>query len=80
MTDVTPVVEPHRLDILALDRALNEMAEFNRRQRDIVELKFFGGLTIDEMSKATGLSPATVEREWAIARAWLFQRLSGHSL
>lgn len=68
--------EPVSVDILALDHALDELASFDARQRDLVELKFFAGLTIDEASAALGISPATVEREWAIAKAWLHQRLS----
>ena len=70
------VVEPPGVDMLALDEALTEMASFDPRQHNIVELKFFGGLTIDEVAEAVSVSPATVEREWAIAKAWLFQRLS----
>ena len=65
------------VDILALDEALDELAAFDERQSRIVELKFFGGLTIDETAEALNISTATVEREWVIARAWLYQRLSG---
>jgi RNA polymerase sigma factor (TIGR02999 family) len=64
------------VDILALDEALTELASLDPRQREIVELKFFGGLTIDETAAALQLSPATIEREWAMARAWLYRRLS----
>ena len=70
------IAQPAGVDILALDEALDEMASFDARQRDLVELKFFGGLTIDETATALSISPATVEREWAIAKAWLYQRLS----
>jgi RNA polymerase sigma factor (TIGR02999 family) len=76
LDDAVKVTEPVAVDILALDRALDEMAAFDPRQRDLVELKFFAGLTIDEAAMALGISPATVEREWAIAKAWLYQRLS----
>jgi RNA polymerase sigma factor (TIGR02999 family) len=68
--------EPAVVDILALDQALDELASFDARQRDLVELKFFAGLTIDEAATALGVSAATVEREWAIAKAWLRHRLS----
>ena len=64
-------------DILALDRALEELAAFDPQQCRIVELKFFAGLSIGEMAEALGISTATVEREWVIARAWLYQRLAG---
>ena len=67
---------PSGVDLLALDEALDELATFDARQRDLVELRYFAGLTIDEASKALDVSPATVEREWATAKAWLFQRLS----
>jgi RNA polymerase sigma factor (TIGR02999 family) len=68
--------QPAIVDILALDQALDELAAFDARQRDLVELKFFAGLTIDEAATVLDVSPATVEREWAIAKAWLHHRLS----
>jgi RNA polymerase sigma-70 factor (ECF subfamily) len=64
-------------DILALDRALEELETFDSQQCRLVELKFFAGLSIEEMAEALGISRATVEREWVIARAWLYQRLAG---
>jgi len=72
-----PTVGGNNVDVLALDRALEELASFDPQQCRLVELKFFAGLTIDEMAEALGISPATVEREWVIARAWLYQRLTG---
>jgi len=63
------------VDVIALDMALDDLAAFDPRQRDIVDLKFFGGLTIDEIGAALGISTATVEREWAVAKAWLFRRM-----
>ena len=76
LTDGAKAAEPMGVDILALDRALDELAAFDARQRDLVELKFFAGLTIDETAAALGVSAATVEREWSIAKAWLHRRLS----
>lgn len=64
------------VDVLALDRALEELASFDPQQSQVVELKFFAGLTIAETARALGISAATVEREWVIARAWLYQRLA----
>ena len=64
------------LDLLSLDAALDELAALDTQQSRIVELKYFGGLTIAETAEALGLSHATVERDWALARAWMFQRLS----
>ena len=79
LDEATEVAGPRGVDILELDRALDEMARFDSRQRDLVELKFFAGLTIDESAAALGMSAATVEREWAIAKAWLYRRLSATS-
>jgi RNA polymerase sigma factor (TIGR02999 family) len=72
----SPASKPPPVDVLALDEALDELASFAPRQRDLVELKFFAGLTIEEAAHALGTSPATVERDWALAKAWLYRRLS----
>jgi RNA polymerase sigma factor (TIGR02999 family) len=63
------------VELLALDDALNRLAEFSPQHSRIVELRFFGGLTIPETAEALGLSHATVERHWSFARAWLFNEL-----
>lgn len=63
------------VDILALDEALEELAALDQRQRDIVEMKFFGGLTIAEIATALEVSHATVERDWTMAKAFLFSQL-----
>jgi RNA polymerase sigma factor (TIGR02999 family) len=62
--------------LLALDEALNRLAEIDPEQSRIVELRYFGGLTIEETAEVINLSPATIKREWAMARAWLHQALS----
>ena len=67
------------VDLIALHDALNALEAVDARKSRIVELKFFGGLTIAETAEVLELSPATVEREWAFARAWLFDALGGHS-
>ncbi len=64
------------VDILALDEALAELSARDARLCQVVELKFFAGLTIDETATALQVSVATVERDWAVARAWLHQRLA----
>jgi RNA polymerase sigma factor (TIGR02999 family) len=64
------------VDLLALDDALKTLEEIDPRQSRIVELRFFGGLEIDETAEVLGISPATVGREWRMARAWLYQELS----
>ena len=63
-------VEP-AVDLTAIDAALTRLEAFDLRQSKIVELRFFGGLTIEDIAPVLGISPATVKREWALARAWL---------
>jgi RNA polymerase sigma factor (sigma-70 family) len=65
------------VDTLALDRALQKLEALDPDQAKIVELRFFGGLTVEETAAATGVSPATVKREWALAKGWLYRELSG---
>ena len=64
-------------DILALDRALEKLAAIDAEQARLVELRFFGGLTVEETAEAMSISPATVKRHWAVARAWLARELEG---
>jgi RNA polymerase sigma-70 factor (ECF subfamily) len=63
-------------ELIALDDALRELARIDERQGQIVEMKFFGGLSAVDISEALGLSRATVERDWATARVWLFRQMS----
>ena len=70
---------PGDVDVLALDQALTRLAEFDSEQARIVELRYFGGLTVEETAEAVGASPATVKRQWAMARAWLKQSLEGNA-
>jgi RNA polymerase sigma factor (TIGR02999 family) len=72
-----PAMEaPRVVDVLMLNEALEELSAMDQRLCRVVELKFFGGLTIDEMSRALDVSAATVERDWTAARAWLYQRMT----
>ena len=64
-----------QIDLVALDDALNELTAMDPRQSQIVDLRFFGGLSIEDTSHVLGLSPATVKREWSIARMWLQREL-----
>ena len=73
---VSPAAQPASVDLLALDQALTALASVDARQSQVVELRFFAGLNIDEAAEALGVSPATVEREWALAKAWLYRQLS----
>ena len=59
------------LDLIGLDRAMKQLASLDARQSQIVELRFFGGLSIEEAARVVDISPATAKREWATARVWL---------
>lgn len=65
-----------RVDLLALDDALNRLAAFDQRKSKIVELRFFGGLTAEETAEALGVSAETVHRDWKFAKVWLLRELS----
>jgi RNA polymerase sigma factor (TIGR02999 family) len=68
---------PDDIDVLALDEALTRLATLDPELARIVELRYFGGLTVEETAEVIGSSPATVKRHWALARAWLKQALEG---
>jgi RNA polymerase sigma factor (TIGR02999 family) len=63
-------------DLVALDEALHSLAELDPRQSKVVELRFFGGLTVEEAAEVLKVSPATVRRDWGLARVWLLRELS----
>jgi RNA polymerase sigma-70 factor, ECF subfamily len=67
------------LDLVALDDALKALATLDERQSRIVELRFFGGLSIEDTARMLEISPATVKREWSTARAWLYEEISGRN-
>ena len=69
--------QPPDIDVLALDEALTRLAEFDPRKSRIAELRFFGGLSLEETGHVLGISVATVERDWQVARAWLYAALKG---
>ena len=74
--DQEPGAEPAmNLDIIGLDAAMKRLAELDPRQSQIVELRFFGGLSIEETARVVDISPATAKREWATARVWLHHAL-----
>jgi RNA polymerase sigma factor (TIGR02999 family) len=76
LDDVPEVSLEPNTQLLALDEALNKLAEIDIGQSRVVELRYFGGLTIEETAEVMKKSPATVKREWAMARAWLHQALA----
>jgi RNA polymerase sigma factor (TIGR02999 family) len=67
------------VDVVALDEALCELAKIDERQSRVVELRFFAGLSLEEISQALDIGPATVQRDWTAARAWLHRELSKKS-
>jgi len=75
LDEALDVGEGRDLDLLALDDALKELAEMDPQQSRVIELRFFAGLSIEETAEVLNISPATVKREWATARAWLFRQL-----
>ena len=66
-------------EVIALDEALNSLAKFDDRKSRVVELRFFGGLDVEEIAQVMGISSRTVHREWDLARAWLFRELHGRT-
>jgi RNA polymerase sigma factor (TIGR02999 family) len=79
LQDVDAAADPSEVDVLDLDAALEKLSSLDPRQSQLVELRFFGGLTVDEAAAVVGVAPATVNRDWALARAWLFRELRGDS-
>lgn len=69
--------EPTGTDLLALDEALNKLDHYDPRKCEVVMLRYFAGLSVDETAAALGLSNATVRNEWTFARAWLLRQMSG---
>lgn len=76
LDDQLAVAGGRPVDFIALDDALRELAALDAQQARIVELRFFAGMTVEETAEAIGISPATVKRDWTVAKAWLLRRLS----
>ena len=79
LEDVHAVMKGQPVDLLDLDRALTELSRLDLEQGRIVELRFFGGFSIEETADVLGISPATVKRHWSTARIWLYQQLNGEA-
>jgi RNA polymerase sigma factor (TIGR02999 family) len=76
LDDVAIISTDRAEHLVALDDALKRLEEIDPQQSKIIELRYFGGLTIEETAEAMSLSPATIKREWSMARAWLYQELA----
>lgn len=77
LVDAVDISPAGGIDVIALDNALARLTTLYPEQGRLVELRYFGGLTIEETSEAMGTSPATVKRQWTVARAWLLRDLEG---
>lgn len=75
LDEVVALSDEKSADLLALDEALDRLANLDPQQSRVVELRVFGGLSVEETAEALGISPRTVKREWSMARAWLHQQL-----
>lgn len=79
LNDAKTVPKSKDVDVLALDDALKALAKIDPRQSRVVELRFFAGLSLMEISEAMEIAPATVQRDWTAARAWLYRQISRDS-
>jgi RNA polymerase sigma factor (TIGR02999 family) len=76
LDDVNLIAKEKDLDILAVDEALDRLAKIDEQQSKIVELRFFSGLTVEETAEVLKISPATIKRDWSMAKAWLHREIS----
>lgn len=76
LTDATKVSKDPGVDLVELDEALNRLTKIDPQQSKIVELRFFSGLNVEETAAALQISPATVKRDWKVAKAWLYREIS----
>lgn len=77
LDDALGVFTSSNIDVLELNQVLEQLTELDPQQGRVVELRYFGGLTIEETAEVLGISPATVKREWSIARLWLLHKIEG---
>ena len=76
LDDAPPVTDERSADLVALDEAMNSLAAFDARKSRVVELRYFGGLSVEETAEVLNLSPETVMRDWRLAKVWLQRELS----
>jgi RNA polymerase sigma factor (TIGR02999 family) len=79
LNHIEPVVAGPDLDLIALDDALVKLERKDRRKADLVKLRFFAGLTVEQAARALGIAPSTADEDWAYARSWLRLEIGGHS-
>jgi RNA polymerase sigma-70 factor (ECF subfamily) len=76
LDETAQVAEVKTADLVALDEALENLAKFDPRKARVVELRFFGGLNVDETAEVMGIHPNTVIRDWSVARSWLYKAVT----
>ena len=76
LDDTIVAVDKFDVDLMALNEALQKLAKLDQRKTDLVEMKFFGGMTTEQIAEVTGKSTSTIEREWTFARSWLYKTLT----
>jgi RNA polymerase sigma factor (TIGR02999 family) len=79
LEDAVLIQEERRMELIVLDDALTTLAGIHPRQSRIVELRFFGGLNVEETAEALKISPETVARDWRAAKAWLYSEMAGRN-
>src|SRR3954470_7628978 len=77
LADVEPAISDPRVDLLALDEALTALEAKDRRKADLVRLRFFAGLTVEQAAEALGVSASTADNDWAYAKGWLRMAMLG---
>jgi RNA polymerase sigma factor (TIGR02999 family) len=77
LNEATAVAADREVDLVALDEALDRLAKIDLQQSRVVELRFFSGLNVEETAEVLNISPATVKRDWSVAKAWLYREISG---
>ncbi len=77
LNEATTIAKSRSIDLIALDEALSRLAEIDLQQCKVVELRFFSGLNVEETAEVLRISPATVKRDWSVAKAWLHREISG---
>jgi len=77
LEEETASTDPRDCNLLALDQALDDLADLDPRQAQIVELRYFGGLSLDEAADVLGVSVSTLKHDWTLAKAWLYRRING---
>ena len=79
LDDALQISEQRAAELIALDEALSELKELDARKHRVVEMRYFGGLSLEETATALGVSEMTVRRDWRAAKAWLYRRVNGQS-